>query len=161
MAIKFCVKAGKSAVETIELINKAYGSAAMCHANVYWWYARFRDRREDVKDDARSGRPLTARTDENMESVRHLLTENHLTTLQMIADHLNIGKETVRRIVTEDLGKRKICARFVSHALTTEQKQERVVYCKDLLLMGQDEHFWENIITGDETWCFAYDPATK
>ena len=28
MAIKFCVKAGKSAVETIELINKVYGSAA-------------------------------------------------------------------------------------------------------------------------------------
>ena len=27
--------------------------------------------------------------------------------------------------------------------------------------MGQDECFWENIITGDETWCFAYDPATK
>ena len=27
--------------------------------------------------------------------------------------------------------------------------------------MGQDERFWENIITGDETWCFAYDPATK
>ena len=30
VAIKFCVKAGKSAVETIELINKAYVSAAMC-----------------------------------------------------------------------------------------------------------------------------------
>ena len=29
MAIKFCVKAGKSAVEMIELINKAYGRAAM------------------------------------------------------------------------------------------------------------------------------------
>jgi len=27
--------------------------------------------------------------------------------------------------------------------------------------MGQDECFGENIITGDETWCFAYDPATK
>ena len=27
--------------------------------------------------------------------------------------------------------------------------------------MGQDECFWENIITGDETWCFTYDPATK
>ena len=27
--------------------------------------------------------------------------------------------------------------------------------------MGQDERCWENIITGDETWCFAYDPATK
>jgi transposase len=57
-------KAGKSAVETIGLINKAYGSASMSRANMYWWYARFRDGREDAKDDARSGRPSTARTDE-------------------------------------------------------------------------------------------------
>jgi len=40
-------------------------------------------------------------------------------------------------------------------------EEQRGVYCQDLLLMGQDERFWENIITGDETWCFAYDPATK
>ena len=60
MGIKFCVKAGKSAVETIELINKAYGSAAMSRAIVYRRYARFRDGREDVKDDARSGRPCIA-----------------------------------------------------------------------------------------------------
>jgi len=143
VAFKFCVKAGKSAVETIELINKAYGSAAKSRANVYWWYAPFRDRREDVKDDSRIGHPSTARTDENVESVRRLLTEDHRTTLQIIADRLKIGKETFRRIVSEDLGKRKICARFVPHALTTEQKQERVVYCWDLLVMGQDEHFWE------------------
>ena len=119
---------------------------------MYRWYARFRDGREDVKDDARSGRPSTTRTDKNVEYVRRLLTEDQGTTLQMIADHFIIGKETVRRIVTEDLGKRKICARFFPHSLTTEQKKERVVYCQDLLLMGQDERFWENIITGDETW---------
>ena len=41
VAIKFCVKAGKSAVEAIELINKANGSAAMSRAIVYRWYARF------------------------------------------------------------------------------------------------------------------------
>ena len=113
----------------------------MIRANVYRWYARFRDGREDVKNDARSGRPSTTRTDKNVEYVRRLLTEDQGTTLQMIADHLNIGQETVRRIVTEDLGKRKICARFVPHALTTQQKQERVVYCLDLLLMGQDKLF--------------------
>jgi len=133
----------------------------MSRANVYRWYARFRDGREDVKDDDRSGRPSTARTNENVESVCRLLTEDRHSTLQVIADGLNIGKETVRPIVTEELGKRKICARFVPQALTTEQEQERVVYCQDLLLMGQDERFWENIVTGVETWCFAYDPATK
>ena len=88
VAIKFCVKAGKSAVETIELINKAYGSAAMSHAILYRWYARFRDGREDGKDDARNGRPSTARREENVESVRRLLTEDRCTTLQMIADRL-------------------------------------------------------------------------
>ena len=54
----------------------------------------FRDEREDVKDVARSGRPSTARTDENVESVLRLLTEDRRTTLQMTADRLNIGKET-------------------------------------------------------------------
>ena len=80
MAIKFCVKASKSAVEMIELINKAYGSAAMSRAIVYRWYACFRDGREDVKDDARSGFPSNARTGENVESVR-LLTEDRRTTV--------------------------------------------------------------------------------
>ena len=96
---------------------------------MYRRYACFRDGREDVKDDAKSGRPSTARTDENLESVRRLLTEDRRTTLQVTADRLNIGKETVRQIVIEDLGKRKICVRFVPYALTTEQKQERVLYC--------------------------------
>jgi hypothetical protein len=40
-------------------------------------------------------------------------------------------------------------------------EEQRVVYRQDLLLMGQGERFWENTITSDETWCFAYDPATK
>ena len=75
MVIKFCVKAGKRAVETIELINKACGSAAMSRAIVYRWYAHFQDEREVVKGNARSGRPSTARTDENVESVRRLLTK--------------------------------------------------------------------------------------
>ena len=101
----------------------------MSRANVYHWYARFRGGREDLKDDARSGRPSTARSDENVDSVRRLLTEDRHTTLKMISDRLNTGKEAVRRIVTEGMGKRKICARFVHHALTTVQKQERVVYC--------------------------------
>ena len=91
MGIKFYVKTGKSAVETIEMINKAYGSAVMSRAIVHRRYARFRDGREDMKDDDRSGRPSIARTDENVESVCRLLTEDRRTTLQMIADRLNIG----------------------------------------------------------------------
>ena len=79
-----------------------------------------------MKDDARSGRPSTARTDENVESVRRLLTEDRRTTLQIIADRLNIGKETVRRIVTEDLGEKKdlreICSSRLDHRVETRTR---------------------------------------
>ena len=127
MAIKFCAKAGKIALETIGLITKAYCSVVMSRANVHRCYARFRDGKEDVKGDARSGRSSTTTKDENVETVRRLLTEDRRATLQIIVDRSNIGKETVRRIVTEDFGKRKIRVRFVPQALTTQQKHERVV----------------------------------
>ena len=89
-----------------QCVNKAYGRAAMSRANVYRWYARFQDGREGVKDDARSGRPSTARTDENVESVRRLLTADRRATLQMTADRLNIGKETVRTDCNRRLGEK-------------------------------------------------------
>ena len=43
--------------------------------------------------------------------------QDHRTTLQMIADRLNIGKETVRRIVTEDLENRSArdCSSRLDH----------------------------------------------
>jgi len=79
-----------------------------------------------MKDDARSGCPSTARTEENVESVHRLLTEDSCTTLQMVADLLNIGKDTVRRIVTEDLGKKKdlhkICSSCLDHRAETRTR---------------------------------------
>ena len=51
-----------------------------------------------MKDDARSGHPSTDRTNDNVESVRRLLKEDRCTTVQMIDDRLNIGKETVGRL---------------------------------------------------------------
>ena len=42
VAIKFCVKGGENVVETIDLINKAYDSAATSRDRVYRRYAPFR-----------------------------------------------------------------------------------------------------------------------
>ena len=44
----------------------------------------------------------------------------------MLADELNIGKDTVRKSVVEDLRKRKICSRFVSHFLTQRDNRQAV-----------------------------------
>lgn len=76
VAIKFCFKAGKNATETVEMINLAYGDEALTRSNVFRWYGLFRDGRNEVEDNPRSGRPSTSRTDENIENVRQILLKN-------------------------------------------------------------------------------------
>ena len=39
---------------------------------------------------------------------------------------MNINRETVRKILSEDLDMRKVCAKMVPKELTEEQKQRRV-----------------------------------
>ena len=57
---------------------------------------------------------------------------------------------------------RKWCAHFVPHCLTPEQREDRVTSCQAIIAMAvADKIFFHKIITGDETWCFAYDPETK
>jgi hypothetical protein len=60
------------------------------------------------------------------------------------------------------LGKRKLSARFVPDSLKPEQKEDWVTSCQDIIAMADaDKNFFNKIIMGDETWCFAYDPKTK
>jgi hypothetical protein len=54
----------------------------------------------------------------------------------MIAESFNIPKTVIFRILKEDLGKRKLCARFVPHSLTPEQKEDRVTSCQDIIAMA-------------------------
>ena len=80
----------------------------------------------------------------------------------MIAESLNIPKTVVLQILKEDLGKRKLCARFVPHFLTPEEGEDRVTSCQDIIAMANAEKkIFNKIFMGDETWCFAYDPETR
>ena len=88
----------------------------------------FRDGRELLEDDERGGRPKSTRTEVNIAAVADLLKNDCRIASRMIAESLNTPKTVVLRIPKEDLGKRKLCARFVPHSLTCEQKEDRVTY---------------------------------
>ena len=72
---------------------------------------------------------------------------------------MNIDRETVRKILTEDLDMRKACAKMVPRELTEKQKQRRVTICQDLL--ERQDAILGSVITGDKTWVYQYDPITK
>jgi hypothetical protein len=54
----------------------------------------------------------------------------------MRAEFLHIAKTVVIRILKENLEKRKLCARFVPQSLIPEQREDRVIFCQDIIVMA-------------------------
>jgi predicted transcriptional regulator len=98
-----------------------------------------------VTDEERSRRPSTSRTEENIAKVCQIVRENRRLTIRSIAEQVNIDRETVRKILTEDLDMLEY-AKVVPMEPTEEQS--RVTICQDLLdwqggILGR-------VMTGDE-----------
>jgi len=141
------------------MLVQVYRNNAMKKTAVYKWVKRFSEGRESVTDEERSGWPATSRTEENNAKVHQIVCENCRLTVRSIAEQVNTDRETVRKILNEDLDMRKVCAKMVTKQLTEEQKQRRVTICQDLLERQND--ILGRVITGDETWVYQYDPETK
>jgi len=105
---------------------QVYGDSAMKKTAVYKSVKRFSEGIKSVTEEERSGRPATSRTEENIAKVRQILRENRRLTVRSIAEQVNIDRETVRNILTEDLDMSKVCAKMVPKELTEEQKQRRI-----------------------------------
>jgi hypothetical protein len=67
----------------------------------------------------------------------------------MIAESLEIPKTVFLRILKEDLGKKKLCERFVPHSLTPEQREDRVIFFQDIMAMADaDKKIFNNFFYG-------------
>jgi DNA-directed RNA polymerase sigma subunit (sigma70/sigma32) len=62
-----------------------------------------------VEDDERLGRPVTMKTDENVDKVRTLVRNDRRLSIRLIAEEFNVDKETVRQILTENLKMKSVC----------------------------------------------------
>ena len=84
-------------------------------------------------------------------------------TIHVIANEVGMDKETVRTILVDTLGMRKVYTKMVPRLLTEEQKALQLnAACQDILQqMEADEKLLVNVITGNKSWVFQYDPETK
>jgi hypothetical protein len=62
-----------------------------------------------VTDKYRSGRPATNRTEKSVAKVRPNVRETGLLTVRSIAQQASINRESVKKILIEDLDMRKVC----------------------------------------------------
>ena len=138
-----------------EELTEALGFDGPSYATVKRWAKRFREGREDVSDDPRSGRPISVLTDENIECVRQVIEDDPHSTYDDIMAETDLSRGTIERIIHDHLKMRKVVSRWVAHQLTDEQKQKRLRICRQNLEKFSNGT-WQlcDIITGDETWIY-------
>jgi hypothetical protein len=97
-----------------------------------------------------------------IERAQELISTDHQMTLRMMEEELEVSRETTREVFVEDLGKQKICSKFVPHCLTNEQKVLRLQACQEFIQFVNDDcSLLGSLVMGDETWCHQYDSQTK
>ena len=118
ICIKFCFKIGKTATETYQLLQQAYGEDAMGRTEVCDWFRRFKESRTSVESDPLSGRPSTSRNEEMVAKVRTIFRSNRRWTVRKIADDRGISVGSCDAVLTDDLHMKRVCAKFVPLLLT-------------------------------------------
>jgi len=133
--IEFCVKLGKSATGTYNLIKQVYGDESLSRARVFQWHRRFRER------------PSSAmHTPKNIERVRDLLQQNCQITVRMFSELLYISKTASHEILHVDPGSPAVlirfsCALFSFVLLQLDVCRMRFSNCKQLIVCGSEWNF--------------------
>jgi len=117
---------GKNPTEIHSVMREVCGEQTLDHSTVSRWATRFREGRVTINDGPKPGRPKTSTDERNVKLVADFLAEDRRATCEEISQATGISPTSIFRILTKDLQKRKICAKWVPHCLTSEQKQKRL-----------------------------------
>lgn len=160
--IRFLQAEGNSAVEIHRRMSRVYGDSFMSDGVVREWCRKFKDGRTDVHDEGGQGRKSVA-TDDIVQRVDQAVKENRRFTISELSMKFpEVSRSSLYSIVTEQLGYRKVCARWVPKMLTDDHKTRRMAAALEFLdryITGED--FLKSIVTGDETWVQYDTPETK
>ena len=101
-----------------------------------------------------SARPSMSTDDQYVNKVKELV----LKTVKDLTDMIGISEKSVKTILKDHLGLRKVKSGLVPKTLNFLEKSRRVEVCATMLSHYKDK--LKCTITGDETWIYAYDPET-
>ena len=127
------------------------------------WYREFCEGRTDVHDEQRSGRSSLI-SDDLLQEIEGEIRANRCVTIRELQHIIpEVSKTTIHEDVTEKLGYRKFCPRWVPKMLTDSHKTKRMGSALKFLTRyaREEDEFLVSIVTGDETWVFLHTSKSK
>lgn len=159
---------GESASQIFKDLLSLYGSDAPSRATVFR-YAKVPDDSSDVPSasgdsmiNASSpvGRPVSVSTEENVQLIEELISENRRLSLRDIEELTGVNHELARRILRDRLNRRYLCSTWVPHSLNDHHKLLRKNSAISIRkhLRDLEEERDRLYAVQDETWIF-FDPV--
>ena len=86
-----------------------------------------------------------------------------ITSELILEEIISLSPPTLNEILHQRLKISKVCARWIPHRLTEDQKDRRVSWCKFMIQKFDNgkSKLLDHVVTGDETWIYQYDPESK
>ena len=161
--ILYDFKCGLNESQTLERLAQAFGDLAPSRETVFRWFAEFKRGLTSLKGEKRSGRSTAVVTEENISAVEALIKEDPRRTYKDTEGALGTSSPSVSTILLQQLRVRKISSRWLPHHLPDGLQCTRVEWCTEMLkrFNNRDSHRVSDIVTGDETWIYQFDPETK
>lgn len=162
-AIKFCVRLQKNATKTFKELTMAFGDTTMSKRTCFRWHRLFKNGRESCELEGGEGAPVTALTEETINTAGVMIRTDPRLTVRQLARMLDISIGSVHTILHDHLHMSRVCARWIPRLLTPEQKRNRVEVCEHWMscVRKKGAAWWKSIITADESWIYCYDPEMK
>ena len=110
-----------------------YGPQTISMHTVFRWVKAFKAGKFSVETDTRPGRPKTSVTKANIAAIKIVVKQDARLSVKDIASCIGISEGSVQIILKKHLDLRKICARWVPHLLTEEQKTQHLKCARELL----------------------------
>ena len=73
------------------MIRIVYVERSFSRTQCFEWFRRFKNRRESIEDDSRSGRPSISTDDSHVKRINDLVRSNRRLTIREMADDYDIS----------------------------------------------------------------------
>lgn len=168
--VKYLFKKKCDPTEIHKQLSGVCGEGTVTYKVIREWITDFQEGREDLMDQCQRcvGIGVTngnsSPTDPAIVArLEMLLNSDRRVTVDQAAEMVSVTKHTAQMIITNVLGLKRVCERWVPRLLTPEQRQHRIATCQELLDRHEAEgdDFLSKIVAGDETFVCYYLPERR
>lgn len=152
-------------------LSVVLGEGAASYRVIREWMQDLHEGREDLMDQCsrclQGGGSLsngvTPTDPAVVVNLEELLTSDRRISLEMAADMVGVTQHTAQTIITNVLGLKRVCKRWVPRLLTPEQRNGRIATSRELSdrFEAEGEDLLSRLVTGEEAFVTYYQPERR